>query len=513
MCKQHKFIARREFLKYASMTAAGAALLPYLRPTVAFAQGSPPLSGPIDIYIRIYFAGGVDGLTMVVPRDPSIHGALKAQRPILMGPPVPILTSVSGAADTGLIESPSQVLDIGRTWGLHPYWGTSQTPQMAQNQLLGVHQLVNQGQAKILSKIGFPGSSAVTGSSSGPEHDLNHVTATDPWNVGKAEISPGSDLFWEVRLMQQAQLQWNQFWVLGVGGYSVPPRPYSGGPSPTRTRFLKEISRFSVNDYDVRANGQSFGGSIEADAAQAAIQQLLSLPDAGDTAIAKKEYKRGMRAALDSADFIKQNIAGITLPNYFPGPEMGYPYAIDENFKDLARIINYYHFDSSRRRKLFLFLSLPNFDTHSAQDAALPRYLRAINHCIVALHKYLVANNAWSKTVIQFVSEFGRGISTRSLDGNGNPIFLSGTPHGWGSMHFILGGALNQSLGPVIGDLPTILDITNPVPVGNPSNPESTLLRATLDPREVFFHVVEGMGFQPAPIFTGFNPAGVQIFS
>ncbi|MBN8548996.1 MAG: DUF1501 domain-containing protein [Deltaproteobacteria bacterium] len=504
MCKYHKIVTRRDFVKLLGLSAAGASLLPFLRPTVAFAQAAPPLNGPVDIYIRVYFSGGVDGLTMVPPKNATLHAALKSRRPVIMGPVMNNASVPGGSAGSGLIESASQVLDIGQTWGLHPYWSAASNAVMTQNQLPGIYELMNQGQAKILSKIGFPELPSVSGASAGPAHDLNHVTATDPWNVGKTQIDPSSDLFWETRLMQQAQMQWNQFWVLGVGGQSIPARPYPGGPSPTITRFLNQISRFEVNDYDVRANGQSLGGSAEVSAAQDAIQQILALPDDANTATTKREYKRGMRAALDTGNLIHQNVAALSVPSYFPGNEMNYPYGIDENFRDVARIIQYYYLNPTQRRKLLLFIGLPNFDTHLNQASVLPGYLKGINHCVGALQRYLTANGVWNKTVIQFVSEFGRGVVSP----------LDGTPHGWGSMHFLLGGGLNAASGPVFGELPTLSDITNPIPVGDPSNPESTLLRATLDPREVYFRVVEAMGFNAASVFAGYQPTSTQsLFS
>jgi uncharacterized protein (DUF1501 family) len=508
MSISNKFITRRDFVKQLAMSTAGAAILKSMQPTVAFAQSSPPLSGPIDIYIRVYLSGGVDGLTLIPPKDPSLHAALKTVRPILMGPANPLLTMPNAFNGSGMIETPAQVLDIGRTWGMHPLLSASSNPTMVQNQLAGIYQLLGVGQAKVLSKIGFPEMTGLTGAASGPLHDLNHVTATDPWNIGKTQIDRGSDLFWEVRLMQQAQLEWNQFWALGTGGRSVPIRPFPGGPVPTVANRLSEIKKFQIADWDVRGNGQSLGGEPEINAAQQTIQEILNLADAPDVPVAKREFKRGMRAALDNSAFIQNNIASIQLPSYFPSWE--YPHGTGDIFRDVARIIQYYHFEPSRRRKLFLFVGLPNFDTHANQDAMLPFYIMGINHCIGALQKFLAANGAWNKTVIQFVSEFGRGISTRFGSGQGsNATFLTGTPHGWGSMHLLLGGSLNASLGSVIGDLPTLSDITNPIPIGDPMNPESTLLRATLDPRSIFYRVIEGMGFNPSSIFPGFTPAGV----
>lgn len=494
-------------MKYLGYSAAGAALLPHLRPTVAFAQAAPPFSGPIDIYVRLYLSGGADGLTWVVPSDPSLHASLRAARPLLMGALDPANPNF-----TGLTDSPNKTLNIGRAWGLHPCWGSARVPAMVQNNLPGMYELISQGKAKILSKIGFPGLPPVSGASAGYEHDLNHVTATDPWNVGKTSVDRGSDLFWEVRLMQQAQLQWNQFWALGEGGRSVPPRPYPNGPAPIVTRHLSEVKRYQMSDWDGHRNGQlAFGASSEVEAAQQAIRSIAALPDEPNTAPSKKEYKRSMLAALANADSIQSNVASINLPGYMPDLDSNYPYGISETFRDIARIISYYYVNPANRRKLFIFAGLPNFDTHFEQVGRLLPYTQAINHCIGALTRYLTESGAFSRTVIQFVSEFGRGVSTRFVPASGSPYFIDGTPHGWGSMHFIVGGALDSSSGPVVGQLPTASDITNPIIVGSADRPDTTLLQATLDPRDVYYRIVQGMGFDAASIFTGFSPSPIDV--
>ena len=467
-----KFLTRRDLVRYLSMSAGGAALLPYLRPTVAFAQGAP--SNPaVEIYIRIFLSGGLDGLTLAPPRRTDLYNALKAKRPTLMGPPRPVSDGSGFIPGTGLIDQASRVLDIGQPFGLNPLLGTNS--EFATAGLTSIHELMNAGQAKLLAKVGFP------------TPDLNHTTAADYWNIGSQNLNRGSDLYWEIRLMQAAGLEWNQLWALGMGGGTIPLRPAAGLREPINARFLESVNKFSVNDSNPRRHGQELGGSREVTAAQNAVQQMLALPDQGDAPLPLKEFKRGMKEALLAIDSLTP-IQNVAAPAYWP--RYRYPDATSESFLDVYKIIKHYRVDRGTNNQLLFQLGFVNFDSHEEQDLLINNRLSGINHGVACLHKSLSAMGLWDKTVIQLVSEFGRDVEENSS---------RGTSHGYGSNLLLVGGALNPSNGVIAGgpsSLPTLDELTNPVSSGG-----SKLLGASLDPRSVYYEIIAGMGYDPSVVF------------
>ncbi len=84
------------------------------------------------------------------------------------------------------------------------------------------------------------------------------------------------------------------------------------------------------------------------------------------------------------------------------------------------------------RRQVF-FVSLGGFDTHAAQDTGHPALLTLVNDALAAFYQATVELGIASSVTTFTASDFGR-----TLVENGD-----GTDHGWGSHHFVIGGAVN----------------------------------------------------------------------
>ena len=121
------------------------------------------------------------------------------------------------------------------------------------------------------------------------------------------------------------------------------------------------------------------------------------------------------------------------------------------------------------RRQVF-FVSLPGFDTHSTQNAAhadlMGQLAQALAYFDTALSN--VGGSDLRGSVTTFTaSDFGRSFTT-----NGD-----GTDHGWGSHHFVMGGAVRG--GNIYGQYPTLgIDDTgfsNPDMVGTALIPTTSV--------------------------------------
>lgn len=122
-------------------------------------------------------------------------------------------------------------------------------------------------------------------------------------------------------------------------------------------------------------------------------------------------------------------------------------------------------------------LELGGWDSHANQAAdpgPLTNNLRLLDATLAALHEGLTApdaGDAWTRTVVLVVTEFGRTVAM-----NGN----QGTDHGSGGAAFVLGGAVRG--GQVIADWPGLAPA---------QRHEGRDLRITTDLRSVFKTVLQ----------------------
>jgi len=129
----------------------------------------------------------------------------------------------------------------------------------------------------------------------------------------------------------------------------------------------------------------------------------------------------------------------------FPGPPAGNSLAAQ--LLTIARIVKVARSALGVRRQIF-YVNFGSFDTHDGQSIRHPKLLAQLDGAVAYFHKLMTAANLWNNVTLFTMSEFGRQL----LPNN------DGTDHGWGSHHFVIGGAAN---GRIAGELPMI-DINGP---------------------------------------------------
>lgn len=103
------------------------------------------------------------------------------------------------------------------------------------------------------------------------------------------------------------------------------------------------------------------------------------------------------------------------------------------------------------KRQVF-FVSLGGFDHHSGLAASHPGLLKQVGDAMAAFQQSLDAYGVSDKVTTFTASDFGR-----TLNSNGD-----GSDHGWGSMHFVMGGAVKG--GKLYGTPPVFRDDTVALP-------------------------------------------------
>jgi uncharacterized protein (DUF1501 family) len=179
------------------------------------------------------------------------------------------------------------------------------------------------------------------------------------------------------------------------------------------------------------ADGMNVWPASASSARRQALQEVLGL-DSGLHLIQAANQVR--RDALDLSALLASTGAAAPLTTAFPGTGIG------QQLKQVAQIVNL-RAATGVARQVF-FCSVGSFDTHSGQSWAQWDLLRQVAEAMAALQAATVEMGIEDRVTTFTESDFGR-----TLQPSG-----TGSDHGWGSHHLVLGGAVRG--GEVYGRFP-----------------------------------------------------------
>jgi len=362
--------------------------------------------------VCLFLAGGNDANNLVVPTDTATYAAYARGRGVIALPQTAVLPVTPATSD-------------GRTWGLHP----------ALTELRG---LFNQGKFAVMANVG---------------------TLRQP--LTKQEYTSRADL----RPLQlfshnDQQVEWMT---------SVADRPFTdvatgwGGRLADLTNALNANNRISMS---VTLNGQNAfqvgktvaqyavgpGGAIALTGngtgtsvnglRTAALNDALLLQNPNLFETAFGGFTAG---AINTSSLLASVIAGTSpvasafaaVPNT----------SLAQQLHMVARLVNA-QTQLNLKRQIF-FVRIGGFDLHDNQvvigntvSGAHTNLLRDISQSLNAFYTALTQLGAENQVTVFTASDFGR-----TYDTNGD-----GSDHGWGSHHFIMGGAVKG--GDIYGRMP-----------------------------------------------------------
>ncbi len=141
--------------------------------------------------------------------------------------------------------------------------------------------------------------------------------------------------------------------------------------------------------------------------------------------VMENEFARVTTRSMDLETVVNNALSPVTLNTVFPSND-----SLADQLKIVARMIGA-RTTLSEKRQVF-FVSLGGFDTHDGLMENHPGLMAKIDGAMGAFYDATVEMGVADKVTAFTASDFGR---TLAFNGNG-------TDHGWGSHHFIVGGAV-----------------------------------------------------------------------
>ncbi|NRF69987.1 DUF1501 domain-containing protein [Aquincola sp. S2] len=385
-------LARRAFLRRGAIIGAAGAAAP-LALNLSLLADAAAATNPSDYkaLVCVFLYGGNDHGNTLVPVDNTHHAQYAAIRGALA-------TAQSALGATTL--APNKALADGLQFALAP-------------QLSPLKSLWDSGKVAVQLNVGpliVPTTVAQYTAKAVPLPDklLSHNDQQSTW---QSNLTEGASSGWGGR-MGDLMLSGNNgsvFTCTSVTGNAV----YLSGASAVQYQLS------SSGAVAIKGLQRSLFGAT---AAQTALRTLIT---ANSTHLFADEYARVTRRSIDAEAQVTTALAGLPeLATAFPSTGLG------PQLKMVARMIAARSaFGLSRQ---VFFVSLGGFDLHDLLVENHPGLLTQVGEALKAFYD-ATAELGVSNQVTSFTaSDFGR---TLSINGDGSD-------HGWGSHHFVVGGAV-----------------------------------------------------------------------
>ncbi|HTY42626.1 MAG TPA: DUF1501 domain-containing protein [Thermoanaerobaculia bacterium] len=393
---------RREFL--IRSTCAGL--------TAAAAQASLNKLGLMNLYARpsaptdyralvcVFLDGGNDSNNMIVPTDSAHYAQYAAARPANSGIQIPQVGQPGGLISVGAPASLG-----GRTFGFHPA-----LPEMA--------SLYTQGKVAVVSNVGplvVPVTQANIDSKPTPYSLFSHSDQIDCWQTARADqrIATG----WGGRITD-VTLNCN-------GGSGFPTITTIAGASTFCVGAGQRPLAIDTGALDQVLVLNGFNGSPQDNARKSSMDFARTI-DRTATLIAAASDTTQQAVDISAALSVDP-----TLTTVFPGTDLG------SQLQQVAKVmkLNLSSPELSLNRQIF-YVETGGYDTHQDQLQDQGDNFTEFSQAMAAFYAATQELGISDRVVTFTLSDFGR-----TLQPSGDPGSV-GTDHGWGSHHFVMGGAV-----------------------------------------------------------------------
>jgi uncharacterized protein (DUF1501 family) len=385
--------SRREFLKRGSILSAAGAATPWMLNLAAIGEAAAQSAPDYKALVCVFLFGGNDHGNTLVPYDQATYDSYAALRGGL---------ATARAAVAPTLLAPAVALPDARQYALAP-------------ELSALKPVFDAGRLGVLLNIGpliQPTSKAQYSARSVPLPP-KLFSHNDQQSVWQASSPEGATSGWGGRIgdLFAAGNGQSTFTAVSVSGNAV----YLAGRSAVQ--------------YQVSANGSvainGIGNSLYGSSAAAqALRQLITSGTAS-TQLFEREHARVVQRSIDADVALRAALAGqAPLATLFPAGGLGAQLSM------VARMIAA-RGTLGARRQVF-FVSIGGFDNHDNLATDHPALLAQVGAAMAAFDAATLELGVASQVTAFTASDFGR-----TLASNGD-----GSDHGWGSWHFVQGGAV-----------------------------------------------------------------------
>lgn len=389
--------SRRAFLKRASAVSLAGAATPFVMDLAAIGEASAATASDYKALVCVFLYGGNDYANTLVPYDSTQYAVYAAQRPGLN-------YAQSALAATAL--KPSVALPNGAQYALAP-------------ELAKLLPIFDAGRMAVMLNLGTlvqPTTKAQYQANSVPLPPklLSHNDQQSYWQSSKPE---GSTSGWGGRIgdLLQAGNGTSTLTCINASGNAV---------------FL---TGNAAVQYSITPSGPIALNARNAlqGSAQAATLLKQLIAGGGSSHVFGSTFGTIGNRALGLYDQISTALTAA------PATTTVFPAAADTQsslgaqLQEVARLISVSS-QLGAKRQVF-FVSTSRFDTHDGLDTLHPVLMTNLADALRAFYDTTVELGVASQVTTFTASDFGRALTSNN----------DGTDHGWGSMHFVLGGAVN----------------------------------------------------------------------
>lgn len=389
--------SRRAFLKRASMLSIAGVATPWAVNLAAMAEAAAANASDYKAIVCVFLYGGNDYANTLVPYDNASFNAYYNLRPTL---------AYQQSALAGTVLSPSvapvDASGMARQYALAP-------------ELAPLLPIFNAGKMGVLLNVGTligptTKQQYLAKSVPLPSKLFSHNDQQSEW---QSSLPEGASSGWGGRLgdLFEAGNGNATFTCVNVSGNAV----FLAGKQATQY----QVSTSGPVPFSALQHPM-FGSS----AASTALQTLVTQPH---THLMQSDYARITQRAISANSVLGTALAGAPPINTVFPPSN----ALGDQLKMVARMIS--SASSIGAKRQVFFVSMGGFDTHDGLVTVHPGLLKSVADAVSAFYNATVELGVQNQVTTFTSSDFGR-----TLSGNND-----GSDHGWGSMHFMLGGAVH----------------------------------------------------------------------
>ena len=412
--------SRRAFLQRSSALALAGTAMPFALNLSAMSEAAAQSATDYKALVCVFLLGGNDYANTVITYDDDSYNKYSTIRVPQASGGVAIAKDAALAAT---LLSPTVPLAGGRQYALHP--------QMTQ--LAGLFN--TEGNVAVQLNVGplvVPLSRALYNNSNKklypqPPKLFSHNDQQSTWQSSSPE---GSTIGWGGNI---GDLVLNQnsnslFTCMSVSGNAV----FLSGDSALQYQ-VSTGGAVRISSVSSASSASLFGSSTVKSAMQLLTQQARGHK-------LENEYNKVTKRAVEAEGSVTTAIQSAYPAGTFPTTGLGNQLAM------VARLIRGRGTLGSKRQ--VFFVSMGGFDLHDNLIANQPGLMKQLSDAMTAFHKQMALEGMGDKVTAFTASDFGR-----TLASNGD-----GSDHGWGSHHFVVGGAVK---GKAIYGAPQVVSIDN----------------------------------------------------